>query len=162
MFYWIYDYPSWAMGLLFVGLFVGLTWAGILLTRRVVRHWLHRSAHTNDMVGLTLSSYFVLYGLLLGLLAVATYQNYTAVDALVDQEASALAALYRDFGGYPEPARTALRDGLRDYTRYTVQVRREPEKSADSDLQAAERAGGYSSVRSWTHKRATIAGWQRA
>jgi hypothetical protein len=40
----------------------------------------------------------LLFGLLLGLVAVATYQNYSNVGHIVDKEASSLAALYRDFG----------------------------------------------------------------
>ena len=73
------------------------------------------------MVGLALSSFFVLFGLLLGLVAVATYQNYSNVADLVDKEASSIGALYRDFGAYPEPIRDRLRDRLRDYTRYTIE-----------------------------------------
>ena len=43
------------------------------------------------------SQYFgVIYGLLLGLPAVATYQNLSDVEKTVGNEASSLAALYRD------------------------------------------------------------------
>jgi len=125
--YWIYDYPSWEIGLLFVVVFVAVTWLGIALTRTTVRGWsfrgwMHRSPHSNEMVGLALSSYFVLYGLLLGLLAVATYQNYAQVGDVVDREASSLAGLYRDVGGYPPATRDALRAELREYARYTIEV----------------------------------------
>ena len=76
MMYWIYDYPSWVIGFLFCATLVALTWIGILLTRVTVHSWLHREKRANEMVGLALSSYFVLFGLLLGLVAVATYQNF--------------------------------------------------------------------------------------
>ena len=121
MMYWIYDYPSWAIGLLFCGLFVAITWIGIFLTRATLHSWLHRDKRTNEMVIVALSSYFVLFGLLLGLLAVATYQNYSDVTGTVDKEASSLTSLYRDFGGYPQPIRDQLQEGLRDYTRYTIE-----------------------------------------
>jgi len=121
MMYWIYDYPSWAIGLLFVVVFVGVTWIGIFVTRGTVHSWVHRETRANDMIGLALSSFFVLFGLLLGLVAVATYQNYSNVADLVDKEASSIGALYRDFGAYPEPIRDRLRDRLRDYTRYTIE-----------------------------------------
>jgi hypothetical protein len=118
--YWIYDYPSWAIGLLFCGVFVAFTWIGIFLTRATVHSWLHRDQRSNEMVGQALSSFFVLFGLLLGLLAVATYQNYSTVGDIVDKEASSLSALYRDVSGYPQPIRSQLQDRLREYARYTI------------------------------------------
>jgi hypothetical protein len=121
MMYWIYDCPSWAIGLLFVAVFVGVTWIGIFVTRGTVHSWVHREMRANDMVGLALSSFFVLFGLLLGLVAVATYQNYSSVSDTVDKEAYSLLPLYRDFGAYPEPIRDRLRDRLREYVRYTIE-----------------------------------------
>src|SRR5215469_16226498 len=118
---WTYDYPSWAIGLLFVAVFVGLTWIGIFVTRGTVHSWVHRETRANDMVGLALSSFFVLFGLLLGLVAVATYQNFASVADNVDKNASSIAALYRDLGAYPEPIRDRLRDSLREYMRYTIE-----------------------------------------
>ena len=121
MFYWIYDYPIGAIGALFVVLFVAVASIGTLAVRKTVHGWVHREKGANEMVGFALSSFFVLYGLLLGLLAVAAYQNYATVSDIVDKEASSLAALDRDFTGYPEPIRDQLLDGLREYARYTIQ-----------------------------------------
>jgi hypothetical protein len=112
MMYWIYDYPSWVIGLLFCGAFVAFTWMGIFLTH---------VTGANEMVGLALSSYFVLFGLLLGLLAVATYQNYANVHNIVTNEASSLAALYREISSLPQPSRGQLQQRLREYTRYTIE-----------------------------------------
>ena len=52
----------------------------------------------------------MIYGSLLGLLAVATYQNHTDVEKAVSSEASSLAAPYRDVTAYPEPQRTELKN----------------------------------------------------
>src|SRR6516162_11263538 len=117
MMYWIYDYPGWVIGLLFCGTLVAFTWVGIFLTRATVHSWLHREKRANEMVGLALSSFFVLFGLLLGLLAVATYQNYSNVSDVVDKEASSMAALYTDFSSYPQPVRSQLQDELRELAR---------------------------------------------
>jgi hypothetical protein len=73
------------------------------------------------MVGSALANYFVLFGILLGLLAVATYQDYTTVGDIVDKEASSLSALYRDVSAYPQPIRSQLQDALREYARYTIE-----------------------------------------
>jgi hypothetical protein len=121
MFYWIYDYPTGCMGALFAFVFVATTCLGIFLLRPIVRSWAHSERRANDMVGFILSSFSVLYGLLLGLLAVATYQNFSSVNDIVTKEASSLAALYRDLGGYPQPIRGSLRDKLREYTRYVIE-----------------------------------------
>jgi len=77
----------------------------------------HREIRANEMVGSALSSFLVLFSLPLGLVAVATYQNYPSVGDIVDKEASSVAALYRDFGAYPQP----MRDRLRKYVRYTIE-----------------------------------------
>ena len=121
MMYWIYDYPSWAIAVLFVAMFVGATWIGIFLTRRTVHTWIHRETRANDMIGFALSSYFVIFGLLLGLLAIATYQNYSNVTDMIDKEASSIAALYRDAEAYPQSVREQFEDQLREYTRFTVE-----------------------------------------
>ena len=120
MMFWIYDYPSWAVSAAFCVVFVAVTWSGIFLTRATVHSWIHRDRRTNDMVGLALESFYVLFGLLLGLVAVATYQNYATVTDIVNKEAASIAALYRDFAGYPQPIRGQLQDRLREYARLTI------------------------------------------
>ena len=72
------------------------------------------------MVGFALSSFAVLYGLLVGLLAVAAYQNFSSVSDIVTKEASSVGALFRDLRGYPQPRKGRLRDELRDYTRNVI------------------------------------------
>lgn len=121
MFYWIYDYPSLAVGFGFAFLFTLAMCLAIFLVRPRVRIWFHRDKLSNEMVGFVFSSFFVLYGLLLGLLSVAAYQNFSDVDSLVTEEASSLAALYRDVRGYPKTMRDDLHSQLRDYTQYVIQ-----------------------------------------
>jgi Protein of unknown function (DUF4239) len=62
------------------------------------------------------------YGITLGLVAVGTWEAYSDVDTKVDQEASALAALYRDVSNFPEPSRSELQADLREYTRQLIDV----------------------------------------
>ena len=58
----------------------------------------------------------VFYGLAVALIAVSVWQSYSDVAKTLSQEATALAALYRDVSSYPEPIRPQLQKGLRDYT----------------------------------------------
>jgi len=57
------------------------------------------------MVAAFLQYFGVIYGLLLGLLAVATYQNRLEVEKSNANEAASLLALYRNVAAYPEPSR---------------------------------------------------------
>lgn len=120
MFYWIYDVPSTTLALMITGAFVGFSWVGAILIRPILRAFLRKRADTNDLIGYMLSCFGVFYGLLLGLLAVAAYQNFSNVETIVSKEASTLSALTRDVSAYPEPERTNLIWLLRDYTRYVV------------------------------------------
>ena len=120
MFYWIYDYPTLNIGALFAVVFIAATWLSIFFIRRFFHPWIHSEKRANDMVGFALSSFSVLYGLLVGLLAVAAYQNFSGVNDIVNKEASSLGALFRDLRGYPQPSRRALRDDLREYARNVI------------------------------------------
>jgi Protein of unknown function (DUF4239) len=121
MLYWIYDiHPLAAVGI-FAALFVTVGLAAIMLSRSFVQSRVHQQPELNELVGDFLQYFGVIYGLLLGLLAVATYQNHSDVEKTVSNEASSLAALYRDVSAYPEPKRSELEAGLRDYTRYVIE-----------------------------------------
>jgi hypothetical protein len=72
------------------------------------------------VVGYVLSCYCVFHGLLLGLIAVAVYQNFVSVEEIIQRESSALAGLYDDFESYPEPFGKNLRWLVRDYRRYVI------------------------------------------
>ena len=121
MFYWMYDIPTWELAALFALLFVGSTWAGIFLLSPIIGRWLRDQEDVNELIGFALSAFGVFYGLLLGLLAVGTYQNYTQAENTVDNEAASLAALYRDVSAYPDPVRGKLTGQLREYTVYVIE-----------------------------------------
>jgi hypothetical protein len=121
MFYWIYDLPTPAMAGWFAVVLVGFSWIGALLIRPLLRPFVRaRLGATNDLVGYLLSCYSVFYGLLLGLLAVAAYQNFSQVELAATQEAASLAALYDDASAFPDPVGENLRLLLRDYCRYVI------------------------------------------
>jgi len=120
MLYWLYDIPTVAAVGIFAAVFVGVCWLGTILSRPLVQSLVDHQPGLNEMVGDFLQYFGVIYGLLLGLLAVATYQNLADVEKTVGNEASSLAALYRDVSAYPEPARSELEAMLRDYTRFVI------------------------------------------
>ena len=120
--YWVYDLPNWLFAALTIAIAVAIGLAGFYATRKWVRR-VHGDEHShNDIVGYYLGTICLLYGITLGLVVVGTWQTYTDVDTKVDQEASAVAALYRDMSSLPDPKRAELQADLREYTRQLIVV----------------------------------------
>ena len=120
--YWIYDLPNWILGALIVTTFVGLALAGLFLSRPIVGRLLDHSPKHNDVVSYFFGGMGVFYGLAMGLIAVATWENYTEIDGVVSTEAAAVASFYRDLDGYPQPLRGELEATMRDYTRTVIET----------------------------------------
>jgi hypothetical protein len=120
MFYWIYDLQTWTMVLMVCVFFVGITWFGTIFVRPFLHAFLRKQPALNDIVGYLLGAHGVYFGILLGLLALASYQNFADVEKLVLDEATKLAALYRDSAAYPTPIREELTGQLRQYTRFVI------------------------------------------
>jgi hypothetical protein len=114
----IYDLPLDLLILVTALIFVGYCWLGCIFLRPVLRMFVKSRDGTNDVVGYVLSCFCVFYGLLLGLIAVASYQNLSAVEHNVAREVAALDALNQDVGTYPAPYGQNLKWLLRDYCRY--------------------------------------------
>ena len=118
--YWVYDLPSWLFAVLTVAVATGLI--GFYATRKWVRRVHGDEISHNDIVGFFLGTIGLFYGITLGLVAVGTWQAYSDIDSKVDQEASALAALYRGVSNFPEPKRSELQADLREHTRTVIDV----------------------------------------
>ena len=73
--YWIYDIPPLLAVGLFAVVFVGICWIGIILLSPRLVPLVHHQPGLNEILGDYLQYFGVIYGLLLGLLAVATFQN---------------------------------------------------------------------------------------
>lgn len=108
------------MALLFCLGSLAVTWLGVFLFHRLAHGWIHGRRNANEMIGLTLASFATLYGILLGLLAVEAYQDFSAVQDVVSKEALTIATLHRDFDGFPQPTRDELQDNLRNYAREAI------------------------------------------
>ena len=118
---WIYDLPTWLLAVLIVTVFLALAVGGLLLSRHFVTKRLIYSREINDAVNYFGTAIAALYSVTLGLIAVATWADFSTVGGLVSREAATIGVLYRDMGGYPEPLATELRRGLREYTVFVVE-----------------------------------------
>lgn len=120
--YWLYDLPNWLFGLITVLFFLLYGVLGLFATRRWVRRQ-HMTDHShNDIVSYFLAAITVFYGITLGLLAVATWTNFSNTQDKVDHEAQVIASLYRDVNSFPDPLRTTLDGDLRAYVREIIDV----------------------------------------
>ncbi|HEY4010763.1 MAG TPA: hypothetical protein VGM11_11480 [Acidobacteriaceae bacterium] len=120
--YWLYDLSSPVLCFLVLGVFVAICLAGLFLTRGRVRRLHGRDHSHNDIVGFYLAAIAVIDAITLGLVAVGTWETYTEVQLRVDHEAAALASIYRDASGYPEPLRERLQGDLQVYYHQVVYV----------------------------------------
>lgn len=124
MFSWLYDLPNWGMFLLFVAVALVVCWGSVLLLRPVMDRLFGAEdrEQRNSLLDLVLSGTGLFYGLLLGLIAAATYTTYSEADASVASEATAVSALYRDVSAYPEPLRGQLRSDIENYVGTVINV----------------------------------------
>jgi hypothetical protein len=121
MFFWLYDIPTWALVILFSAAFVSFTLTGDMMLRPKLHKLLHKERRLNEVVGFVLQCHCVFYGLLLGLLAVATYQTLSDVDRIVTKEAGLMRGFYRSIQSYPEPMRSETLPLIKEYVRYVIQ-----------------------------------------
>ena len=117
---WLYIAPLWVSGPLLLVVLVGLAVLGLLAVRKWVLPRIHVTHSDSHFVGPIVHSVMVFYGLMLGLIAVNVFETYGQAKHIVTAEAAAIAALYRDTSGYPEPTRSDLRAALTDYVEYTI------------------------------------------
>lgn len=93
---------------------------GIVIVKPVFRLLIGTGPGFNDRLAHATSGFSLFYGLLLGLLTVAAYQNSERVREGIQREASSLGVLYSSLSTYPEPLRSDVRAMMRDYTLYTI------------------------------------------
>jgi len=119
--YWIYDMPLWQFFFLTVSVFIGFSLLGAFVFSKIFETKLGLSTKTNEIVSTFLNTSGVFYGITLGLISVANYENFSSAEEIVEAEASSLAALYRDVGLLEKPEKSELQHTLKEYTQYVVE-----------------------------------------
>jgi len=119
MFEFLFDYPLVTGSAMIVALCLFAV-VGLLVVRRRVLPRLRIEGADSEFTGAMLQCVMVFYGLAVALIAVTVFETYSDTTKVVTGEATALNALYRDVTSYPEPIRTDLQHGLRDYTEQVI------------------------------------------
>ena len=120
--YWIYDIPTWELAILIIAPILLVSSAIIFFGRTSIYGRFRLANDTNDGVNGFISAMGVLYGLLLGLVAVTSWENLDYVDSLASKEATSIAQLYRDVSTLDEPTKTKLHKDLEDYLHYVIDI----------------------------------------
>jgi hypothetical protein len=115
---WLYQlHPFW-LGILIVGFFVAASVLGLRLTRPLAKRLCREQ---NDFANYFFATVAVFYAVLVGLIAVACWGNYTAIDGIVSNEAVSSSDVYRDIESYPPPLRDPVRGDLKAYVSFVIQ-----------------------------------------
>lgn len=112
--------PLWLLATVLSVSLMGFSLIGLWVVRR---HILPRMRLTYDdayYAAAVVQSAMLLYGLIAALTAVGVWQRHSQVSDVVSAEATSIATLWRDLGGYPQPVRDETRKVLRDYSEQVV------------------------------------------
>jgi len=116
----IYELPIKTLAMWFSLVAIGAMVLGLLLLKPVLRLLIGSGPEFNQNLSYATGGFNLFYGLLLGLLTVAAYQNSQHVSAGITSEASSLGSLYSDLNSYPEPLRSEMKWMMRDYVQFTI------------------------------------------
>lgn len=110
---WIYSHPTWLWGTGLVVAVTLLSCLALVAIHRAVDVELRRKH--NDVVAASMAIVGVAYAVLLAFVAVATWENYTSADKIVDVEASLIGDVYRETIGLPEAKAAPIKAAVKIY-----------------------------------------------
>jgi hypothetical protein len=112
------DVPVWLLGVLLIVVMPAVAVGAQLGIRRI---WpgLVEGDH-NDVAGFIIAVVGVIYAVLLAFVVIITWENFSAAEGVVGDEASALRSIYRESAAFPEEARGRLHDDVRRYAEAAI------------------------------------------
>jgi hypothetical protein len=115
----LYSHPTWEVGLVVIGIWTGLSLAGLCLFHRLVDvNMRHKDTET---VGLTYAIVAVVYAVLIAFIVVDVFETYAKGDEIATAEANKLSNLMLDSAGLPPQMGEAVRADLNKYIDTVVQ-----------------------------------------
>jgi hypothetical protein len=105
--------PEWLLGMGIVCGAVGICVFVQHLLRRRIPH--ERFRRNNEVAGFIYAVLGVIYGVVVGLVLLAVYEDFARTNDAIDREANAYADLWRDAVAFPGPVRTRVHRELSRY-----------------------------------------------
>ena len=112
---WLYQISTFVLAVLMVGGIMTISLIGLVLARRFVLPHFKFHDGVNDAVSGAVQAIGVFYGVTVGLIAVAVWNNYSNALDITAREATTAAALYSNIKRLPEPTGQKLRTNLYEY-----------------------------------------------
>ena len=106
----LYGLPNWKLGTCFIGFFVITGLTGLVIFRKLVYLKMRLSSETNEGVNFFAQTVGVLYGLLMGMVAVSCWSSFEDLDNLISEEVSLIGSFYRITSGLESPYRPAIQE----------------------------------------------------
>ena len=116
----IYDVPTVDLAIWFAIISILIVLVGLFVVKPIFRLLIGTGPEFNASINYMTSGFSLFYGLLLGLLTVAAYQNGDRLKQSIMNEAASLGAVYAQLDTYPEPFRSDVKELARDYVLYTI------------------------------------------
>lgn len=114
--------PLWALAVVLNAWLISFALVSLWALRRWVLPRLRIDTDASLFLGAAvMQSGMVLYGLIAALTAVSVWSTHSQVSNTVSREATAIAILWRDLGGYPQSERDSMREVLRGYTNQIIE-----------------------------------------
>lgn len=114
--------PLWALAVVLNVWLISFALASLWTLRRWLLPRLHIDTDASLFLGAAvMQSAMVLYGLVAALTAVSVWTRHSQVSDTVSREATAIAILWRDVGGYPQHERDSMHAVLRGYTNQIIE-----------------------------------------
>jgi hypothetical protein len=118
----LFSLPLWALAVVLNVWLIGFALVSLWALRRWVLPRLRVNTDASLFFGAAaMQSAMVLYALVAALTAVSVWTKYAQVSDTASAEATAIAGLCRDLGGYPQRERDSMREVLRGYTNQIIQ-----------------------------------------
>ena len=109
----LYTHPTWIVGLVVIGVWTGLSLAGLSIFHRLVDvEMRHKDTET---VGLTYAIVAVVYAVLIAFIVVDVFETFAKGDEIATAEANKLSNLMLDSAGLPTQMGDAVRSNLDQY-----------------------------------------------
>ncbi|WP_171053131.1 bestrophin-like domain [Streptomyces marianii] len=110
-----YDVPLWPSALIFILVFGAIAMAGTLAARKYLTQTIDREPKWGDICQVFSNAIIVFYGLLVALIIVATYQDFSTASSSTQTEANEISHSYRLIEAFPEPDRGRMQDDIKAY-----------------------------------------------
>ena len=118
---WFYDTPLWISLPLFLTVFVFLSCMVVVWLRPVLRKRIDDTEQWDRVLGHVIGTFGVFFGILLALVAVSVYENYSDTREAVLKEAGQVTAIFRGTTGLPEDVAEPMQQTLKEYARVVIE-----------------------------------------